>query len=160
MQGMETTAYDLDTFAPRRQRQRQPLKVVKNKKRRKLLGIDLRVVKIVALASIFLALVASVLYSHTTATELAGRIKTEQDALVELESEYAYLNNELDMKSNIATVEEYATGQLGLVKMDRSQVTYVYGGDENTITRTKTGFGRLTDQLQKGILSAMEYLTS
>lgn len=160
MQEMNTAAYDLETFAPRSRRERQPLRVVKNKKRRRVLGIDLRVVKIVALTSVFLALVASVLYSHTTATELAGQVKVQQDALVELESEYAYLNNELDMKSNISTVEEYATSQLGLVKMDRSQVTYVYGGEENTITRTKTGFGRIADQVQKGILSAMEYLTS
>ena len=93
-------------------------------------------------------------------TELTGDIQTQQQQLVELQSEYAYLSNEMEMKANITQVEQYAQDQLGLVKLDQSQIIYVSGKAENSVTRTKTGFGRFADELSSGLLSIMSYFTS
>ncbi len=152
--------YDLDVFAPRQQRQRQPLKVVKSEQKKKLGRINWRSVSVMALAALALALIVAILMSQTTVTELTGSIQDQQANLVELQSEYAYLNNELEMKSNVSEVEEYAETQLGLVKLDKSQVSYVSGGETDTVTRNKTGFGRIADGFSKGLLSVMEYFTS
>ncbi len=161
MNEVNGAAYDLSVFAPREERERQPLRVVKNPKKKKLLGkIDFAAVKIVAVAAVFLALVCSVLYAQAAATELASSIKVQEDQLKELKDDYTYLSNQIEMKTNISAVEEYATSKLGLTKMDKSQVYYVYGDQQNTITRSKTGLGKFTDTVTKGFLSMMEYFTS
>ena len=56
------------------------------------------------------------------------------------------------MKANITQVEQYAQDQLGLVKLDQSQILYVSGKAENSVTRTQTGFGRFADELSSGLL--------
>ena len=144
--------YDLEVFAPREERRREPLKVVKNKKTKKtkLFGrfaVDMKLVKVVAVVTFVLSLVVSVLVSQATATMLMGDIQVQKDALTELQSEYDYLNNELAMKANITEIEEYAQNQLGLVKMERGQVSYVAQSDKDTVTRSKTGFSRVTQWL-------------
>lgn len=154
--------YDLEVFAPREQRRREPLKVVKNKKKKKtklfgLFAVDMKTVKAVAVATFVLSLVVSVLVSQATATMLMGDIQVQKDALTELQSEYDYLNNELAMKANITEIEEYAQNQLGLVKMERGQVSYVAQSDKDTVTRSKTGFSRVTQWLAETANAVAEY---
>ena len=64
-------------------------------------------------------------------TELSAQIRTQEDTLADLQSEYTYLAGEMEMKTNLSAVQEYATNTLKMVKMDRSQVTYVTTGQEN-----------------------------
>lgn len=154
--------YDLEVFAPREERRREPLKVVKNKKKKKtkLFGrfaVDMKLVKAVAVVTFVLSLVVSVLVSQATATMLMGDIQVQKDTLTELQSEYDYLNNELAMKANITEIEEYAQNQLGLVKMERGQVSYVAQSDKDTVTRSKTGFGRVTQWLAETANAVAEY---
>ena len=154
--------YDLEVFAPREERRREPLKVVKNKKKKKtkLFGrfaVDMKLVKVVAVVTFVLSLVGSVLVYQATATMLMGDIQVQKDALTELQSEYDYLNNELAMKANITEIEEYAQNQLGLVKMERGQVSYVAQSDKDTVTRSKTGFSRVTQWLGETASAIAEY---
>ena len=142
--------YDLEVFAPREERRREPLKVVKNKKKKKtkLFGrfaVDMKLVKVVAVVTFVLSLVVSVLVSQATATMLMGDIQVQN------------LNNELAMKANITEIEEYAQNQLGLVKMERGQVSYVAQSDKDTVTRSKTGFSRVTQWLGETASAIAEY---
>lgn len=153
-------AYDLNTFAPRPRRRRQPLHVVSNPQPKKLFGkVDLSAAKVVVAAAVFIALMFSVLAAQTRATELTSEIKTQQDALAELQDDYDYLSTQIEMKTNISAVEEYAA-TLGLAKMDQSQVYYVYGEDQDAVVRSKTGLGKFADTVAKGFMSMMEYFTS
>lgn len=155
--------YDLEVFAPREERRSTPLKVVKNnnnKKKKKLFGrfaVDMKLVKGVATVTFVLSLVVSVLVSQATATMLMGDIQVQKDQLTELQSEYDYLNNELAMKANITEIEEYAQNQLGLVKMERGQVSYVAQNDQDTVTRNKTGFSRVTQWISDMASAVAEY---
>ncbi|HJB39486.1 MAG TPA: hypothetical protein H9943_03730 [Candidatus Ruthenibacterium avium] len=154
--------YDLEVFAPREERRSTPLKVVKNntKKKKKLFGrfaVDMRMIKGVATVTFVLSLVVSVLVSQATATMLMGDIQVQKDELTELQSEYDYLNNELAMKANITEIEEYAQNQLGLVKMERGQVSYVAQDDQDTVTRSKTGFSRVTQWISDMASAVAEY---
>lgn len=153
------TVYDLNTFAPREARPRRELKVVKNPKANKVVPWKrLRWIKAVALAALFLALVCSLLYSQAKVTELGAAIDGQASVLADLNSDYDYLTSQMEMKTNMKSVEEYATSQLGLVALDRSQITYVYGDDENSIVRYKTGLGQLASDVSNGILSFVEYI--
>lgn len=68
----ETAAYNLGGLAAREPRER--LRVAEKTKKRGLARINLKIVKIVAFASIFVALVCSVLDSQRTVTELTAKI--------------------------------------------------------------------------------------
>lgn len=153
------TVYDLNTFAPREERSRRELKVVKNPKAKRSLSLKrLRWIKAVALAALFLALVCSLLYSQAKVTELGAAIDSQSSVLDDLNSDYDYLKSQMEMKTNMKSVQEYATSQLGLVALDRSQITYVDGDEENTIVRYKTGLGQLASDVSQGILSFVEYI--
>lgn len=153
------TVYDLNTFAPREARQRRELKVVKNPKANKTLSRQaLSLVKVIALSAFLLAFVCSLLYSQAKVTELGAAIESQTKVLEDLNSDYDYLTSQMEMKTNMKSVEEYATSQLGLVALDRSQITYVDGSDENSIVRYKTGLGQLATDVSQGILSFVEYI--
>lgn len=77
---------------------------------------------------------------------------------MELRSEYDYLNNQLEMQTNLTEVENYARTELGLVKMDKSQITYVAGGEEARVVRQASGFQRFMQHVTGGFLSFMAYL--
>ena len=120
---MQTNAaYDLERFAPREQ-SRVCAWPGSQSPNGGLARYNLKWIKAVAFASVFLALVCSVLYPQVQSTELSAQIRTQEDTLADLQSEYTYLSNEMEMKTNLSAVQEYATNTLKMVKMDRSQVT-------------------------------------
>ncbi|MEG0910047.1 MAG: hypothetical protein RSB47_04115 [Ruthenibacterium sp.] len=154
----QNAAYDLDAFAAREPRER--LRVApRTQRRRRLSFITLRNIKWTMVAVIFLTLVCSVLYSQTTATEMAGQIAMQQKVLVDLKSEYTYLNNEVEMKTNLANVEDYARTKLGLVKIDKSQVTYVERKNDDVIVRPQNELQKMFGSVSTQAMSFMEYLT-
>lgn len=152
----ETAAYNLEDFAAREPRER--LRVAEKTKKRGLARINLKIVKIVAFASIFVALVCSVLDSQRTVTELTAKIAKGESALFDLQSEYAYLNNEMEMRTSLKNVEQYAQSQLGLVKLDQSQITYVERKNDEVIVLPETNLQKLMTTVTTEALSFMEYL--
>lgn len=108
---MQTNAaYDLERFAPREQKPR--LRVAgQPKPKRGLARYNLKWIKAVAFASVFLALVCSVLYSQVQSTELSAQIRTQEDTLADLQSEYTYLagdGNENEPFGGAGICNEYA----------------------------------------------------
>ncbi len=156
MSQQEVAAYNLEDFAAREPRER--LRVAEKTKKRGLARINLNTVKIVAFASIFVALVCSVLDSQRTVTELTAKIAQGENALFDLQSEYAYLNNEMEMRTSLKNVEQYAQAQLGLVKLDKSQITYVERKNDEVIVRPETNLQKLMTTVTTEALSFMEYL--
>ncbi len=149
------TAYDFARFQPREEKPR--LRVVERTKRQKLKA-GFRWAKVVAFAALFLALVVSVLYSQVQSTELSAQLRREQNALEDMQSEYTYLTNEMEMRTNLSVVQEYAANVLKMIKLDRSQVTYVTAAQENSVERSGGGLKRLTDNLTRTMASFVEYL--
>jgi len=155
----QTEAYDLNTFAARAPRRRAPLHVAPPvKKKRGLARFNLKAVRVVLVSTLFLGLVCSVLYSQSQVTVLTGNIAKQQQQLVDLQSEYTYLTNEMEMKTSLDSVADYASTKLGLVKLDRSQIVYVQRSPEARIVRKAGFFENLLDTLKQGGLSFMEYL--
>ncbi len=138
-------AYDLNYFAATEKETRPKLYVATTTRRQKQIGAQSkRIFKIIMLSTLFLTLVASVLYMQSVSTMLNGEIAKQEEILLELQSEYGYLNNEIEMKTNLNSVEEYALTQLGLVKRNSSQTVYIYRDGKSEITYTQTLWNRLT----------------
>lgn len=157
----QNAAYNLSTFAPHPVRERQELRVAKPETEKKniLKRIGYARLKTIALISVLVTLATGVLLSQTQVTELSGAIATGQSDLADLQSEYTYLVNEIEMKTNMKLVETYATSQLGLVKLDKSQIVYVSTQTENRVERTAGAGEQILNSIEQGVTSFQEYLT-
>lgn len=153
---MAQPAYDLELFENRAQRPRAKVRAVRGRK--KASRLNLQTVKTVAVAVVMAALVVGFLYSQATITELTVDIQNVQSELVSEQSTYNYLSGVLDSKTSLRNVEQIAAGELGLVKVDRSQVTYFSLESESVINRPQTAAQKITEFLSTGLLSLMEYL--
>ena len=149
------TAYDFSLFEKREEKPQ--LRVVKRTRRQKIKA-GLGWARVVTFAALFLALVVSVLYSQVQSTELSAQLRREQDTLEDLQSEYTYLTNEMEMRTNLSAVQDYAANVLKMIKMDRSQITYVTSTQENSVERSGGGLRRLSDHLSNTMASVVEYL--
>ena len=127
--------------APRLERPQPAVKVVRggdyglNRARR----FARMVARVLALA-IVLGLVISVLYSHA---KLSGEINEVNTQLAAARSEYDYLSTRMSDITSRASLQEVAEGQLGLVKLDPSQITYVQLEDESVIQKSTNTAGKL-----------------
>lgn len=70
-------------------------------------------------------IVVTMLYSRAVLTELSQQIASQTAKLEKEQSEFTRLSAELDAKISLRNVEDYATQTLGMLPIDKSQVTYV-----------------------------------
>ncbi len=81
--------------------------------------------KTAAALALVAAFVVTMLYSRAVLTELNQQIAAQTNALADAQSENTRLSAQLDAKVSLRNVEEYATQALGMVSIDKSQITYV-----------------------------------
>lgn len=115
------------------------------------------VVRTLAVA-IVLGLIISVLYSHAKLTELSGQINAVNAELAAAQSEYDYLSTKMSDITSRASLQEVAEGQLGLVKLDPSQITYVQLEDQSVIEKSTNKAGRLLDEVRTAALNLLDGL--
>ena len=71
------------------------------------------------------AVLMAILSGYTSITELTVQNDRLKDEIAELESTENALNAKKEQMYNLSYVEEYAKNVLGMVKLDKSQVSYV-----------------------------------
>ena len=108
--------------------------------------------------AIVLGLVVSVLYSHAKLTELSGQINEVNTQLTAAQSEYDYLSTKMSDITSRASLQEVAEGQLGLVKLDPSQITYVQLEDQSIIEKSSSSAVRLLDKVRTAALNLLDGL--
>ena len=113
--------------------------------------------KTVAVSCVMVMLTVGLLQSQATLTQLTTQIQKTNQQLVNAQSDYNYLSGVLDSKTNLKNVEQIAA-QLGLMKLDKSQITYVTLENESTIQRPESGWQRILDMLNNGFLRLMDHL--
>lgn len=152
----ENTAYDLN--AARAQQEPQAQMRVRPGGGNRKLKRRLSALRSTAVVVVLLGLVWGMLYSQASLTEVGKDIQKTQKELVAARSEYDYLSSVLDNKTSVQNVEEIARTQLGLVKLDKSQIIYTALEEESVITVPDSGFGRLIEEIKGGLLSLGDYL--
>ena len=151
---MQQAAYDLTTFENREQRPR--LRVARSPKAKR--RVDLSGFKIIAVVAVIFSLAWGVLYSRAQVTELTTQISSTESDLSEAKSEYDYLNLQLESRTDLETVEDYAVTQLGLVKVDSSQITYLTLESEDKVVKPESEVKTLPENFSAGFMNLMEYL--
>lgn len=156
---MTTVLLHNGAAAPKLEKPRPQVKVVRGGNRglqraRRFAQATLRILA----AAILLGLVVSVLYSHAKLTELSGEINAVNTELTAAQSEYDYLSTKMSDITSRASLQEVAEGQLGLVKLDPSQITYVQLEDQSVIEKSTSSTGQLFAQVRTAALSLLNGL--
>ncbi len=114
--------------------------------------------KTVMLIAFFVLLIMGVLYSNAELTEQYGEIEKLEDELTMLESEYAYLSFDMESRTSLQAVEEYAIRELGLIKNDSSKIEYIHLNSENELQVKEETAGEWENIISQNFLSIVEYL--
>ncbi len=114
--------------------------------------------KSVMLVAFFALLIMGVLYSNAELTEQYGEIEKLSDELTLLESEHSYLSFDMERRTSLQEVEEYAIRELGLVKNDTSKIEYIHLKSENELQVKEEPAQEWEKMISQNFLSIMEYL--
>lgn len=151
-------AYNFNTFAGRsageteKDLQRRTLRLVKNRRRPQPI---LSYKTIVLILAVLMACV-TMIYSRVVLTELTEETNGYQQKLTVLGAEYIRMSGELEAASSIKTLEQSAESDLGLAKIESSQVQYVNLTSEDHIAvASERGLGAL-GALWKGAVALFE----
>ena len=109
-------------------------------------------------AALLLGLIFSVVHSQARITELNGQINDTRTGLTAAQSEYDYLSTKMSDITSRASLQEVAEGQLGLVKLDPSQITYVQLEDQSIIEKSSSSAVRLLDKVRTAALNLLDGL--
>ena len=157
----EEVAYDLENFAARtgeehdKELKTRSLRIIKNRRKEKTVAPF----KIILAAAVAVAVCVAMIYSQVVLTELTSEVSFYENQITELNTEYVRLQGELEASTSIKTLEEAAEKELGLAKIDSSQVEYVNLTGEDEITVAHTGGKYLIEQYWNSFVEFIaEYL--
>ena len=145
-----------ERFPVEREQARQ-LRVAPTPRRRKRAGIRPRVmgcVMVLAVTAVY------ILFCQMQLTELSAAVGEQNDRLNELSAENVSLTTKQMNSMNMDEVEEYAVNNLGMVKMDNSQIEYVELTNPDTVTVADNGMslGSLFAGLARSFSAIVEYI--
>lgn len=145
-------AYNLELFAPKQinYEVKEKLKVIENTSEKTSKRM---VFQFVVLAGVVLATVFMLIYNQVAITEAANKITGLNKELAALQSDQTRIEMQIENKMSIKKIEEYATEQLGLVKLENYQIKYVDITKEDKI---EIASPKLDNDLQKGFLSVFQ----
>ena len=154
-------AYDLNTFAAKTEEEHDEelkassLRLIKNRRREKAVAP----VKLIMGAALVVVIATVMIYSQVVLTELTAQTNEYESLIGTLDTEYMRLGAELEASTSIKTLEEAAEKELGLSKVDSSQIEYVNLTGEDEIKVAKTGGKYLLQEYWQQIVDkALEYL--
>ena len=93
----------------------------------------LKCVKRVAFGLIAFALMFALIYGKVELSRITNEQSELMAQLAQLEENNLSLESELEAKTSLVKVEDYAENQLGLIKLDKSQIEYVEIENDNVI---------------------------
>ena len=107
-------------------------------------------------AALLLGLIFSVVHSQARITELNGQINDTRTDLTAAQSEYDYLSTKMSDITSRASLQDVAEGQLGLVKADQSQITYIHLKEQSVIEKTGSDAGRVLVGIRTAALNLLD----
>ena len=107
---------------------------------------------------VIIGLSFSVMYSRAQLNELSAKVNSATKELETLKSENIRLQTELEDRISLKNVEEYATVELGMEKMDASQVEYVTLTSGNQVEITEESDSSVWQKIKNFFDDMMEYI--
>lgn len=151
---MATAAYDLRTTKQRSSATAPRVRVVRGGRYglNKAKYMAQTMLKLMA-SALILGLIVSVVQSQARITELTGEIESARTELTAAQSDYDYLSTTMSSITSRTNVADIAEGELGLVKADSSQITYIRLEDESILAKTSSEAAKLLEGMRTAALS-------
>lgn len=111
-----------------------------------------------ALAALMLVMIVAVVYSQAQVTRLSGQIEKTRAELTNAQSTYDYLSDTMSDITSSTNVQQIAEGQLGLVRADASQVTYIKLQEQSVVEKSNHGVAQILENFRTAALSLINSL--
>ncbi len=144
--------YDFERFQPKTAA--PSVRVVKGKRKKNRYAAGMQWVMQIGVVAVCIATVCSLLCSQAQVTELTGDIQAAQKELEAAKSTYTYLSGVMDEKSSLNNLESQAQA-LGLMKMERDQLTYVTLETESRIELPQTNAQKMLDSVNEKLMDIL-----
>lgn len=132
--GKGNLAYDLSKYenaAPRLTKdEKEQVKIRVRKSKSETTGSAPRIIIVTAAVGLMLGLV---IYGKVENATIHSEINAETEYVDMLRSENVRMQTEIESKSALKSVEDYATNVLGMQKLDKSQIEYLSIENGNVI---------------------------
>ncbi|MBR7007590.1 MAG: hypothetical protein IKH90_03040 [Ruminococcus sp.] len=114
--------------------------------------------KFVILCTLVCALLCVMIYGKVQISGLCAEQTQLESELTELHNGNTSLESELAQKTSMTKVEEYAEKELGLVKLDKSQIEYVEVDSDAVASVIETKDRSIFVQIKNWFASVLEYI--
>lgn len=143
-------AYDLDE-------KNLPKPKIKHKRNLKLQPKAASAMKFTILGFIGLALLCAMVFGQVELSEVYSEQSSLTAELEKLKDENLSLESELESKTGLTQVEEYAEKKLGLQKLDKSQIEYVEVENDSVAEVVETEDDNIFVSVKKWFKGVLEY---
>lgn len=143
-------AYDLDE-------RNLPKPKIKHKRNLKLQPKAASAMKFTILGFIGLALLCAMVFGQVELSEVYSEQSSLTAELAKLNDENLSLESELESKTGLTQVEEYAEKKLGLQKLDKSQIEYVEVENDSVAEVVETEDDNIFVSVKKWFRGVLEY---
>lgn len=114
-------------------------------------------VKVLLFLTVIIALSFSVMYNRAQLTEMSAKVNAASKQLEEIKSENIRLQTELEDRMSLKNVEEYAAVELGMERLDPSQIEYVTL-PKDTPQETEQPDDSIWQKIKNFFVDMMEYI--
>ncbi len=157
--GNDSSAYKFELFEDRKQRTEPRIKVIRDRRLEKAYNRN-NAIKTLAFVSVFFVGVISILLNQIAITELTNQVSKKTAELENLENEYRILSTELESSMALSNIQTVITRDMGMTKLNDSQVTYVNLSEGDTMTLPEGSesniFAKVWNAVKDGAYTAAE----
>ncbi len=129
----DSSAYKFELFEDRKQRTEPHVKVIRDRTKEKAYN-QINNLKTLAFAGVFFVGVISILLNQIAITELTNQVSKKTAELENLENQYRILSTELESSTALSNIQTVITRDLGMTKLNDSQITYMNLSEGDTMT--------------------------
>ncbi|MGN0595329.1 MAG: FtsL-like putative cell division protein [Hominimerdicola sp.] len=133
-------------------------RVIKHKSNTSSRANKMMNVKFVLGLALVMSLLCAMIFGKVEISSLCAEQTTLNQQLEQLQSENVSLQSELAQKTSMTKVEEYAEGQLGLQKLDKSQIEYVEVENKPSATVIEADEQNVFVKIKNWFSSVLEYI--
>lgn len=155
MAKVHNLAYDYSIYD---NAEEQAVREIKYKKNPAAKQKKTSVVKIMAVCMLALAIFGAMIFGKVEISSLCSEQTKQLEQLEQLQGENVSLQSELAQKTNMSKVEEYAENELGLKKLDKSQIEYVTVDSDSVAKVVKTEESNVSVKIKRWFSSVLEYI--
>ena len=152
-----SSAYNFEMFEPQKQRTQPQFRVVRNKKLERIRTRNF-ILKVAVYVSVFFVGIMSILFNQIAITEITNQVSDKNDELNTLQNEYRMLETQLESSVALTNIEETIKRDMGLTKLDDSQITYLSLAEGDTYTVPQEKEGNFLSNIWNRVKQVVEYI--